>query len=109
MAAGPQDSSFKRRESRLLDGKIAIITGASRGIGAAAAQLFAQEGATVVLAARDEQAMEVIARGITTSGGQALVVQTDISSPAAVERLVKQTVDRFGRLDSAFNNAGLSH
>jgi NAD(P)-dependent dehydrogenase (short-subunit alcohol dehydrogenase family) len=93
----------------LLAGKVAIITGASRGIGAAAARAFAQAGARVVLAARDERAMDEVAQQIVSAGGQALVVPTDAGEAAAVEHLVQQTVATFGRLDAAFNNAGDGH
>src|SRR5215469_486436 len=93
----------------LLRGKVAIITGASRGIGAAAARTFAGAGATVVLAARDEQALAALAGEIRAAGEQALAVPTDVGEPAAVERLVQRTVDAYGRLDAAFNNAGEGH
>jgi NAD(P)-dependent dehydrogenase (short-subunit alcohol dehydrogenase family) len=89
----------------LLEGKIAIITGASRGIGAVAAQAFAQAGAAVVLAARDEGALSAVAEQITARGGRALAVPTDVGDPSAVARLVRKTIDVFGRLDVAFNNA----
>ena len=92
-----------------LAGKVAIITGASRGIGAAAARTFAAAGATVVLAARDEHALAAVAEDIMSSGGRALAVPTDVGDPASVERLVKQTLDAYGRLDAAFNNAGDGH
>ena len=92
-----------------LSGKVAIITGASRGIGAAAARTFAAAGATVVLAARDEQALAAVAENISASGGQALAVPTDVGDPTSVERLVAQTLDAYGRLDAAFNNAGDGH
>jgi NAD(P)-dependent dehydrogenase (short-subunit alcohol dehydrogenase family) len=92
-----------------LRGKVAIITGPSRGIGAAAAHTFAAAGATVVLAARDEQALAAVAEDIVASGGQALAVPTDVGDPASVERLVAQTLDVYGRLDAAFNNAGDGH
>jgi NAD(P)-dependent dehydrogenase (short-subunit alcohol dehydrogenase family) len=92
-----------------LAGKVAIITGASRGIGAAAARTFAMAGATVVLAARDKQALAAVAEDIVASGGQALAVPTDVGNPASVERLVAQTLDAYGRLDAAFNNAGDGH
>jgi NAD(P)-dependent dehydrogenase (short-subunit alcohol dehydrogenase family) len=90
--------------NRLKD-QVAIITGASRGIGAATARHLAQEGASVVLAARDESALKQVAEGITAVGGKALVVPTDVTDPASVEALVKQTVEHFGRLDIGFNNA----
>jgi NAD(P)-dependent dehydrogenase (short-subunit alcohol dehydrogenase family) len=93
----------------LLAGKVAIITGASRGIGAAAARAFAAAGAAVVLAARDESALTLVAEEITAGGGRALVVPTDVGDPGAVERLVGKTTEAFGRLDGAFNNAGAGH
>ena len=92
-----------------LTGKVAIITGASRGIGAAAARTFATAGATVVLAARDEQALAAVAQDIVASGGRALAVPTDVGDPTAVARLVTQALDAYGRLDAAFNNAGHGH
>jgi len=92
-----------------LTGKIALITGASRGIGAAAARNFAAAGATVVLAARDAAALAAVERDIIASGGRALAVPTDVGDPAAVERLVARTLDAYGRLDAAFNNAGDGH
>ena len=93
----------------LLSGKIAIITGASRGIGAAAARSFAAAGATVVLAARDASALGSVADAIVAAGGRARAVPTDVTDPAAVERLVEAAVAAYGRLDAAFNNAGEVH
>jgi NAD(P)-dependent dehydrogenase (short-subunit alcohol dehydrogenase family) len=92
-----------------LQDKVLIVTGASRGIGAAAARLFAARGASVVLAARDEQGLRRVASEIATRGDDALVVPTDVSDAAAVEHLVKTAVDQYGRLDGAFNNAGQGH
>jgi NAD(P)-dependent dehydrogenase (short-subunit alcohol dehydrogenase family) len=93
-------------ERKLLEGKVAIVTGASRGIGAASARAFAAAGATVVLAARTAEAIAAIADEINASGGTALAVATDVVDPGSVERLVDRTVATFGRLDIAFNNAG---
>lgn len=93
----------------MLGGKVAIITGASRGIGAAAARVFAAAGAKVVLAARDEPALIAIAQEIQDGGGEALVVATDVADAGAVQRLVERTVNEFGRLDAAFNNSGSGH
>jgi NAD(P)-dependent dehydrogenase (short-subunit alcohol dehydrogenase family) len=89
----------------LLHGKVAIVTGASRGIGTAAARAFARAGATVALAARDEKALAAVAEHISLAGGRALAVPTDVGDAASVERLVARTVDAYGRLDIAFNNA----
>jgi NAD(P)-dependent dehydrogenase (short-subunit alcohol dehydrogenase family) len=94
---------------RLLETKVAIITGASRGIGATAARAFAAAGATVVLAARSQDDLEAVAARIRGVGGEALAIPTDVGDPAAAERLVQQTVEAFGRLDAAFNNAGDGH
>src|SRR5215831_7383864 len=93
----------------LLAGKVALVTGASRGIGAAAAAAFAQAGAGVVLAARDEHALGDLARGIRAAGGRALAVPTDVTDAGAIEVLVRRTLETFGRLDAAFNNAGEGH
>lgn len=88
-----------------LAGRVAIVTGASRGIGAATARAFANAGAAVVLAARDKDALESVERGISSAGGRALPMPTDVGDPASVERMVAGTVAEFGRLDVAFNNA----
>jgi NAD(P)-dependent dehydrogenase (short-subunit alcohol dehydrogenase family) len=96
-------------DRKLLDGKVAIVTGASRGIGSASARAFAAAGATVVLAARTAQAIANIADEINASGGRALAIPTDVTDPESVERLVDKTVATFGRLDMAFNNAGAGH
>jgi NAD(P)-dependent dehydrogenase (short-subunit alcohol dehydrogenase family) len=90
---------------RPFDGKVALVAGASRGIGAATAGAFARAGAAVVLAARDKDALEQVADGIRAGGGRALAVPTDVGEPASVERLVAQAEATFGRLDAAFNNA----
>lgn len=92
-----------------LSGKVVLITGASRGIGAAAAQAFAAAGATVVLAARNEHDLAAIAQAIITGGGRALAVPTDVSDPSGVERLVATILATYGHLDAAFNNAGGGH
>ena len=95
--------------SGLLNGKVAIITGASRGIGAASVRIFAASGAKVVLAARDEDATAALAKDILSTGGQAVAVPTDVGDPPSVERLVQRALDVYGRLDAAFNNAGDGH
>jgi NAD(P)-dependent dehydrogenase (short-subunit alcohol dehydrogenase family) len=90
---------------RSFAGKVALIAGASRGIGAVTARAFARAGAAVVLGARDKQALEEVAEGIRKEGGQVLAVRTDVGDAASVERLVQQAEEAFGRLDAAFNNA----
>ncbi|HEU0026833.1 MAG TPA: SDR family NAD(P)-dependent oxidoreductase [Ktedonobacterales bacterium] len=93
----------------LLRDKVALITGASRGIGAAAARVFVAAGAAVALAARSERAIAALADEIRDAGGYAIAAPTDVGDPRAVERLVERAVGVFGRLDVAFNNAGDGH
>lgn len=91
-----------------LEGKVAIITGASGGMGAEEARLFAREGAKVVIAdMRDEDGRRVEAE-IAEAGGDAAYVRTDVTSEADWDNLVNETVARYGRLDILVNNAGLS-
>ena len=90
----------------LLEDKVAIVTGASRGIGAATARAFAAAGATVVLAARNTSDLDAVAGEIAASGAEALAVPTDVTNPDDVQTLVDRTLKRYGRLDAAFNNAG---
>jgi NAD(P)-dependent dehydrogenase (short-subunit alcohol dehydrogenase family) len=89
----------------LLQGRRALVTGASRGIGAEVATAMAMAGATVALAARDRQALERVAAAIGAEGGRALVVPADVADPASVERMVRAAVDGLGGLDVAVNNA----
>ncbi|MEE1930422.1 SDR family oxidoreductase [Streptomyces sp. TRM 70351] len=83
-----------------------MVTGASSGIGAAAARLFSAEGAAVVLTARRGAELERLAGELTAAGGSALAVPGDVCSSDDVRRVVEAAVERFGRLDAAFNNAG---
>lgn len=89
-----------------LKGKVAIITGATSGIGRAAALLFAAEGAKVVAVARNTENGAGLVAEIERRGGTARFVSTDVTCEADVERAVKGTVDAFGRLDVIYNNAG---
>ena len=90
---------------RPLEGRVAIVTGASRGIGEAVARAFSHAGAAVVLAARDTAALVRLGEELTHAGGAALAVPTDVTDDGAVARLVEQAVATFGRLDVACNNA----
>jgi hypothetical protein len=89
-----------------LIGKVVIITGASSGIGAAAAQLFAREGCTAVLAARRLDRLKQLAEQIHAAGGQALPLAMDVSQPEQIDAMVTSVVDAYGRIDILFNNAG---
>jgi NAD(P)-dependent dehydrogenase (short-subunit alcohol dehydrogenase family) len=94
----------------LLAGKVVFITGASRGIGAAAARLFAREGAAVVLAARNTGALDRIVKEVRADGGTADAVALDLADRASVRAAVEHVGERHGRLDGAFNNgAAIQH
>ncbi len=88
-----------------LDGKVAVVTGGSSGIGRAAALAFAREGARVLIAARGVERGEAVVKEIQAAGGIALFVPADVSRAADVEQLIGKTVEAFGRIDCAFNNA----
>lgn len=89
-----------------LDGQVAVITGAGRGIGAAIAKAYAEAGADIVLAARTMSQLEATAEAIKKLGREALVVQTDVLDNQQLQALVDATMDRFGRIDQLVNNAG---
>ncbi|MCI3275161.1 SDR family NAD(P)-dependent oxidoreductase [Streptomyces cylindrosporus] len=88
----------------LLSGKVAFVTGAGRGIGAAAARLFAREGARVLLTARTEAQLKAVAEEIRADGGTADHVRCDLADPDSVRAAVDRAVELYGRLDVAFNN-----
>jgi NAD(P)-dependent dehydrogenase (short-subunit alcohol dehydrogenase family) len=88
-----------------LHGRVALVAGASRGIGAATAEAFAAAGAAVVLGARDLAALRIVTARIEAAGGRALAVRTDVSDVGSMRNLVGQALAAYGRLDAAFNNA----
>ncbi len=90
-----------------MNGKVAVITGASSGIGLATAKAFSARGVRVVLGARRESELAALAAEIKTSGGQATYLKTDVSVAKDMERLVDHAVQTFGRLDFGINNAGI--
>ncbi|MER5727480.1 glucose 1-dehydrogenase [Streptomyces sp. NPDC002138] len=93
-------------QERMLEGKVALITGASSGIGAAAARVFAREGARVVLAARREVRLKELTEELRAQGAEAEYAVTDVTRAGDTAEAVAHAVRRFGRLDCAFNNAG---
>lgn len=92
-----------------LDGKAAIVTGGSRGIGRAIAVSLADEGAAVVLAARSREKLAEAAQAVRRAGGTAEVVETEMASEESIRELVRRTQERFGGLDILINNAGITH
>ena len=92
----------------LLEGQIAVVTGAGRGIGRATALLFAREGASVVLAARNRSQLEDVASRIAELKGDCLTLPTDISNESEVTACISQTLSQFGKIDILVNNAGIS-
>ena len=90
----------------MIEKKVIIITGASSGIGEAAARLFALEGYRVVLAARRMERLEALAGDIRAMGGEAMAVQTDVGSLESIQTMVQTVIDAYGQIDVLFNNAG---
>jgi A-factor type gamma-butyrolactone 1'-reductase (1S-forming) len=93
----------------MLQGKATAIIGASSGIGAAAARLFAEEGARLVLAARRVDRLEDLRRELLAAGHEVEVVKADVTSSAEIQGVVERAVEVYGRLDCAFNNAGVTY
>jgi len=94
--------------TRRLEGRIAIVTGAGRGIGAAIARRCAEEGARVVVAELNAESGEACAVQLRQSGHDALAIQTDVGDPASVDRMVAAVVDRLGPPEVLINNAGIN-
>jgi short-subunit dehydrogenase len=97
----------RQADYQMVAGEVAIVTGASAGIGAATARELARRGARVVLAARGANELEAQARSIAANGGDAIAIPTDISDNGQVERLVARTYEAFGKADVLINNAGI--
>jgi NAD(P)-dependent dehydrogenase (short-subunit alcohol dehydrogenase family) len=89
------------------ENKVALVTGAGSGMGLATAQAFAAEGAAVALVDINEPAVRAAAERLVAAGHQAIAIRCDVSNEAQVKAMVEQTVSAFGRLDAAFNNAGV--
>jgi 3-oxoacyl-[acyl-carrier protein] reductase len=92
----------------MLEGKVAVVTGGSRGIGEAIARALANAGAAVTVCARHGEAAEAVTKSIEAEGGQALAVAADVGTAGDADRLVTACLDRFGRLDILVNNAGIT-
>ncbi|MCB9152123.1 MAG: SDR family oxidoreductase [Caldilineaceae bacterium] len=95
------------KPARKLQGQVAIVTGSGRGLGAAIARRLAQAGAAVVLTARSEEQLDVMAKTIGQAGGRAIGVPADVSDPTQVEEVVESALDQFGRVDILVNNAAV--
>src|SRR5262245_44866653 len=92
----------------MLEGKVALVTGAARGIGRHSALLFAREGARVAVADHSADGVKETAALIAEAGGEATAVVADVSKPADVSAMMAATLAAYGRLDCAFNNAGIN-
>lgn len=90
-----------------LENKVVIVTGGNSGVGAATAKLFAKEGAKVVITARREEALNKVAEEIRAEGGEVFALRADVSNPEDPERVVKATIEKYGKLDALVNNAGV--
>src|SRR5215475_15907486 len=91
-----------------VEGKVALVTGGASGIGQATALTFAREGAKLVIADMNTDGGQQTVHMITEQGGEAIFVQVDVTSASAVEAMISKTVETYGRLDCAHNNAGIA-
>ncbi|WP_036384182.1 SDR family NAD(P)-dependent oxidoreductase [Muricauda sp. MAR_2010_75] len=98
---------MNRKSTRRLEGKVAIITGAAGGLGAAEAKMFAREGAKVLITDIQEEPLSQVASEISKAGGVVIFIFHDVSSEVSWERVIKKAVDSYGRIDVLVNNAGI--
>lgn len=94
---------------KIMEGKVALVTGAASGLGLATAKAFAEAGASVVLADWDENSVYAAARTLADTGYKTFAIKCDVSDDKQVEEMVRKTVSVFGRLDAAYNNAGVQN
>lgn len=105
----PSHKSKAQQDTTQLKGKIALVTGGSRGLGRAIAEALAEEGCTVVIAGRDERALAEASAVITRKGGAVLARHCDVRNPESVATLATAIRKQFGRVDILVNNAGIAH
>ena len=91
----------------MLEGKVILVTGGGGGIGSATCTVLAEHGAQLVVSDINQTAGEAVAKGVCEAGGKAIYIEADLKSEAAIERVVARTLAHYGRLDGAFNNAGV--
>ncbi len=106
MASDPSNVNHQS-STRLLDGKTILVTGASSGIGRATAQVIAKHGANVVIAARRVDLCREVSEQIRSDGGSAIAVQSDVTDASDVKRMMEHAISEYGKIDGAFNNAGV--
>jgi meso-butanediol dehydrogenase / (S,S)-butanediol dehydrogenase / diacetyl reductase len=106
MTIGTQEAQGGQRTGRL-EGKVAVITGASSGIGRATMELMAREGAKVVGTARRKEKLDEALSAVRAGGGEGLVVEADLEDDGAGDKIIKEAIDAFGRVDVLVNNAGV--
>lgn len=92
---------------KMLDGKVILVSGGGGGIGSAACAVLAEHGARLVVSDINQTAGETVAKSVCKAGGEAIYLEADLESEAAIEQLVAETLAHYGRLDGAFNNAGV--
>jgi len=107
MTTRPDGETGRLDGTRILDGTVALVTGASSGIGEATALTLAAQGATVAVAARRKDRLEDLAARVREAGGTALVLEVDVTQEAQAREAVERTVSELGRLDTLINNAGV--